>query len=29
MLDVADDTATAIVDKTNGVDGIIKVRVIK
>ncbi len=29
MLDVADDAAAAIADKANGVDGIIKVRVIK
>lgn len=29
MLDVADDAANAITDKANGVDGIIKVRVIK
>ncbi len=29
MLDVADDAADAIADKANGVDGIIKVRVIK
>lgn len=29
MLDVADDAANAIADKANGVDGIIKVRVIK
>ncbi len=29
MLDVADDAADAVADKANGVDGIIKVRVIK